>query len=117
MFSSDQNVESIARLVEKVKHYIGLQTEYWKLDVIEKTVKLFAAFAVFAIFFVLFVLVCFYLSLAFAFMIEPYTGLAGAFAIIALIFLVLIIMIFLARKSLIERPILTFLANLFLNNK
>lgn len=36
MFSNDNNVETIAQLVEVLKHYIGLQSEYVKLDVIEK---------------------------------------------------------------------------------
>lgn len=36
MFSNDKNVETIAQLVEVLKHYIGLQSEYMKLDVIEK---------------------------------------------------------------------------------
>ena len=36
MLSSDKNVESIAQLIEILKHYLGLQTEYLKLDVIDK---------------------------------------------------------------------------------
>lgn len=34
MFSNDNNVETIAQLVEVLKHYIGLQSEYVRLDVI-----------------------------------------------------------------------------------
>ena len=33
MFSSDKNVETIGQLVEVLKHYIGLKSEYMKLDV------------------------------------------------------------------------------------
>ena len=40
MFSSDKNVETIGQLVETLKHYIGLQKEYVKLDVIDKVVRL-----------------------------------------------------------------------------
>lgn len=40
MFSNDRNVETISQLVDVCKHYIGLQTEYVKLDVIEKVVRL-----------------------------------------------------------------------------
>ena len=40
MLSSDKNVESIAQLIEVLKHYLGLQTEYVKLDVIDKVVRL-----------------------------------------------------------------------------
>ena len=40
MLSSDKNVETIAQLIEVLKHYLGLQTEYLKLDVIDKVVRL-----------------------------------------------------------------------------
>ncbi len=40
MFSNDKNVETIGQLVEVLKHYIGLQTEYVKLDVVDKVVTL-----------------------------------------------------------------------------
>ena len=35
MFSNDKNVETIGQLVEVLKHYIGLQSEYMKLDVVD----------------------------------------------------------------------------------
>ena len=50
MFSNDNNVETIAQLVEVLKHYIGLQSEYVKLDVIEKVVRLITALTVVAVF-------------------------------------------------------------------
>ena len=40
MFSSDKNIEIIGQLIKLVKHSIGLQGEYLKLDVMEKTVKI-----------------------------------------------------------------------------
>ena len=40
MFSSDKNVETIGQLVEVLKHYIGLQSEYMKLDVVDKVLIL-----------------------------------------------------------------------------
>ena len=40
MISSDKNRETIAQLIESAKHYVGVQSEYVKLDVIEKVVKL-----------------------------------------------------------------------------
>ena len=40
MFSNDKNIETIGQLVEVLKHYIGLQSEYMKLDVVDKTVRL-----------------------------------------------------------------------------
>ena len=46
MFSSDKNVETIGQLVEVLKHYIGLQSEYMKLDVVDKVVRLITAIAI-----------------------------------------------------------------------
>ena len=43
MFSTDKNIETIAQLIEVVRHYIGLQSKYMKLDVIDKIVRLFTA--------------------------------------------------------------------------
>ena len=40
MFSTDKNIETIAELIEAVRNYIGLQTKFVKLDVIEKIVRL-----------------------------------------------------------------------------
>ena len=50
MFSNDRNVETIAQLIEVLKHYIGLQSEYVKLDVIEKVVRLLTVLTVVAVF-------------------------------------------------------------------
>ena len=58
MLSSDKNVESIAQLIEVLKHYLGLQTEYVKLDVIDKVVRLLTVAALAIIFF--FIIISFY---------------------------------------------------------
>ena len=50
MFSNDKNVETIAQLVEVLKHYIGLQSEYMKLDVIEKVVRLLTVITIMVVF-------------------------------------------------------------------
>ena len=47
MFSSDKNIETIGQLVELVKHRIGLQGEYLKLEITEKTVRLITAILLF----------------------------------------------------------------------
>ena len=53
MLSSDKNVETIAQLIEVLKHYFGLQKEYLKLDVIDKVVRLLTATALAIVFFLL----------------------------------------------------------------
>ena len=49
MFSSDKNIETIGQLVEVIRHYVGLQNEYLRLDVIEKVVRLITALAIAAV--------------------------------------------------------------------
>ena len=64
MLSSDQNVETISQLVEVVRHYIGLQSEYVKLDVIEKVVRLLTVMAIVAMFALLLIIMMIYFSFA-----------------------------------------------------
>jgi len=115
MLSSDKNVESLAQLVENLKTYVGLQGEYLKLNVVDKMVRLIMALTLAVIFVILGVAVLFYLSFALVYWLEPLTGTALAFFLMAMLFLVLLLMVFIFRKSWIERPLVRFLANLLLN--
>ena len=115
MLSSDKNVETIAQLIEVLKHYLGLQTEYLKLDVIDKVVRLFTAFALAIVFFMIIIAVLLYFSIAFAFWLATFTGTALAFLIIGLFHLLLFIIFFSMRKKWIEKPLVHFLASLLLS--
>ena len=115
MFSNDNNVESIAQLVEAVKHYIGLQSEYVKLDVIEKTVRLLTALTIIVVFCVLLLIMLIYLSFAAAYALDPLMGLAGAFSLIAGIYLLLLICFILFRKQWVEKPLVRFLAGILMS--
>ena len=116
MLSSDKNVETIAQLVEVVKHYLGLQKEYLKLDIIDKIVRLLTFAALAIVFVLVLVAVMMYLSFALAFWLASYTGTALAFLVVGGIHLLLIIVIFIFRKKWIEKPLVRFLANLLLGN-
>ena len=116
MLSSDKNVETIAQLVEIIKHYLGLQKEYLKLDIIDKIVRLLTFAALVVVFSVLLVAVLMYLSFAIAFWIASYMGTALAFLVVGGIHLLLIIIVFIYRKKWIEKPLVRFLANLLLEN-
>ena len=116
MLSSDKNVETIAQLAEIVKHYLGIQTEYLKLDIVEKLVRLLTFFALSIVFFLILVGVAIFCSLAFAFWLASYTGTAAAFLVVGAIHLLLVIIFFLNRMSWIEKPLVRFFANLLLNN-
>lgn len=116
MFSNDRNVESIAQLIEVLKHYIGLQTEYVKLDVIEKIVRLITAIALTMVAVTLLLIIAIYLSFAAAYALAPHTGTAAAFSIVAGIYFIIFILFLFNRKRWIEKPLVRFLASLLLNN-
>ena len=83
MFSNDKNVETIAQLVEVLKHYIGLQSEYMKLDVIEKVVRLLTVITIMVVFCTILLISLIYLSFAAAFALQTLVGsLIWAFLIV-----------------------------------
>lgn len=115
MLSSDKNVESIAQLVESVKNYVGLQGEYLKLDAIQKIVRLVTALTLTIVLLLLGIAFLFYLSFACVYWLEPLTGTALAFFLIAIFFLALLILVYLNRRTWIERPLVRFLADVLID--
>lgn len=114
MLSSDKNVETIAQLIEQLKRYLGLQTEYVKLDVIEKVVRLLTAAALAIVLFLLIIAVLLFVSLGIASWLSGLIGQTGAFFAVAGIHVVLLLVVIAFRKSWIERPLVGFLANLLM---
>ena len=114
MLSSDKNVETIAGLIEVLKHYLGLQAEYVKLDVVDKVVRLLKATALAILFFLIIVAVVMY-SFAIALWLSAYVGLATAFFIVALVHALILLLFIIFRKPWIEKPLVRFLAGLLLN--
>ncbi|MCR4582902.1 MAG: phage holin family protein [Prevotella sp.] len=115
MLSSDKNVETIAQLIEVLKHYLGLQTEYVKLDVIDKVVRLLTAASLAIVFFLITVAVALYFSIALAFWLSTFIGTSWAFLLVGLIHLLIFILIVIFRKPWIEKPLVSFLATLLLS--
>ena len=116
MISSDKNIETIAQLVESAKHYIGIQSEYVKLDVIEKVVKLLTVAAISLLVLLLAMLMLTYFSFALAYGLGAKIGMVWSFALVAGIYLALLVLLLAKRRQWIEKPLVRFLANLFLNN-
>ncbi len=114
MFSNDKNIESIAQLVEVLKHYIGLQTEYLKLDVVDKVVRLLTALTMSVVLLGLLVLAIIYLSFATAYALAPLVGTAGGFCIVAGVHLILLALFIVFRHQWIEKPLVRFLASLLM---
>ena len=116
MISSDKNIETIAELVESAKHYIGIQTEYVKLDVIEKVVRLLTIATISLLVLLLAMLMLTYLSFALAYGLGSYIGMVWSFVLVAGIYLALLVLLLFKRRQWIEKPLVKFLADLFLNN-
>ena len=115
MLSNDKNVESIGQLIELLKHYLSLQTEYIKLDVIDKVVRLLTAAALAIVFFLLFTAVMLFLSFAFAYWLGQHIGMAPAFSVVGGLHLLLLVCFFLFHDKWVERPLVRFLANLLMS--
>lgn len=116
MFSSDKNVDRIAQLIEKFKHYLGLQTEFVKLDATEKIVRLITLLSVLTISVVALLVIMIFLSVAAAFALAHWTGAATAFLIIAAFYIIIFIVVLFNRKRLIEKPLVKLLSAILLEN-
>lgn len=116
MFSNDKNIETISQLAETFKHYIGLQREYVKLDVVEKVVRLITVITLTVVLSLLLLLSLIYLSFAAAYAMVPSMGEVGAFSVVAGVYLCIFVLFVIFRKRWIERPLVRFLASLLLEN-
>ncbi|MBQ6062875.1 MAG: phage holin family protein [Prevotella sp.] len=116
MFSNDRNIETIGQLAEVLKHYVGLQKEYVKLDVIEKVVRLITVLTLSLIFAFLVMLMLIYLSFAAAYALTPHVGAVAAFSLIAGFYLFILVLFFIFRKRWIEKPLVRFLASLLMDS-
>lgn len=110
MFSTDRNIDTIEQMVKLVKHYIGLQKEYVKLDIISKTVRIVTALILFVVIAMILLGVLTYASFAVLFALAPYIGYPLAFTLIAAFYFLVFIFLLIFKRSLIERPLVRFLA-------
>ncbi len=115
MLSSDKNVESIAQLIEVLKRYVGLHSEYLKLDVIDKVVRLLTATALAIVFFLIIIGVLLFFWIGVAYWLSRFTGLATAFFIVSAVNVLVLMLVVYLRKPIIERPLVRFLASLFMS--
>lgn len=116
MFSTDQNIETIGQLVDIIKHYIGLQNEYMRLDVIDKVVRLITSLLIVAVAFIILITILIYLSFAVAYALAPTLGHPLAFCVVAFFHLFLFLLFIAFRKRWVERPLVKFLASLLMDD-
>ncbi len=116
MFSNDQNVETIGQLVEEIKRYLNQQTEFVKLDIIEKVVRLITALTLVSIIAIVIMFVLIFASFALAHALGSLIGLGWAYLIVAAVYILALILLVVYRHRWIERPMVKFLASLFLES-
>ena len=114
MFSSDKNIETIGQLIRLVKRSIGLQGEYPKLDIMEKTVRIITALLLFAILTLIVIAILFFISISAAIAIGEAIGYPASFGIIAAFYVIIFILFLTFRKSWIERPLIRFITSLLM---
>lgn len=118
MFSSDKNVDNIAKLIVELKHYVDLKTESVQISFVSNFSRLLSAIVISAILFMLFGLAILFISMMIASALSKLVGsLAIAYGIVVLFYLLLGILFFVKRHTWIEAPITNFLVHLFLEDK
>lgn len=115
MFASDRNIETIEQLVQLVKHYIGLQKEYLKLDIIDKSVRLLTGVIIFIIAAIILFGVLTYVSFAVFFALAPKFGYPLSFTMIAAFYFFVFLLLVVFKKTFIERPLVKFLVKIFMD--
>ena len=115
MFSNDQNIETIAELVEVLKRYIATKSDLWRIDITEKIVKLFTIMAMFFTLSFILVLVLIYLSFTIAYALSTFIGLSFAFLTVTCVYIVIFLLCILNRRRWIERPLVRILADLLID--
>ena len=115
MLSSDKNVETIAELIEQLKHYLGLQKEYVKLDVIDKVVRLLTATALAIVFFLILLAVLLFFWIAMTCLLAQSIGMVWACLVVSALHVLLLIVVCIFHKTWIEKPLVRFLANTLMN--
>jgi hypothetical protein len=115
MPKSQEPVENFQQLYNDIKKYVELQSEYVKIEFVEKMTILLSTLLLVSLIIVLAVFVLFYLFFSLAYTLESLVGgMAVSFCIISAIYLVLIGLLLIFRKQFIINPLVRFLSKLFL---
>lgn len=117
MFGQLLNGQALQTLKYEAQRYLASKYSEVILTFIVKMTLLLSALAVVIVLFAIGILVAFYASFALTAWLEQLTGSAiVSYALMAGIFLVIAVVVYLLRKSLIERPIATLLTRIFYSN-
>jgi hypothetical protein len=109
--------DNFQQLYTDVKKYVELQTEYVKVEFVEKLTILLSTLLIITLLLILIICALFYSFFSLAYTLEPIVGsLASSFAMISGLYVALIFLFYLFRKQLVINPLVKFLTNLFLTN-
>ena len=114
MFSNDKNIETVGQLIEVLRHYIGLQNEYLRLNIVDKVVRLITALLIAGVVLLLIMIILIYLSFAAAYALAPIMGHAAAFCLVAGFYILLFLLFLAFRKNWVEKPLVRFLAGMMM---
>ena len=118
MANNQEPAENLQQLYADVKNYVELQTEYVKVEFVEKLTIILSALLIIGLIIVLVIAALFYLFFSLAYTLQPLLGsLAASFAIISGIYVVLIGLFVMFRKQIVINPLVRFLSNLFLKKQ
>jgi uncharacterized membrane protein YqjE len=118
MANNHEPADNFQQLYDDVKKYVELQTEYVKVEFVEKLTILLSTLLIIGIAMVLVIAALFYLFFTLAYALQPLFGsMALSFALITGIYLLLIVLFMIYRKRIVINPLVRFLSNLFLKNK
>jgi len=116
MINTQEPVENFQQLYDDIKKYVLLQTEYVKVEFVEKLAILLSTLLIVSLIIILVIIALFYLFFSIAYAVEPLVGsLSLSFAIISVVYFGLIGLLMVFRKKLIINPMVRFLSNLFLS--
>lgn len=116
MLSTDQNLNTLGELFEEVVRYVRLRKDYSELWLVEKLTTVAAAAIVAVLVLLLTLTALFYASLGISFALMPSLGTLGSFMLTAAFFAFLAWVVYRFRESLVERPIVNFLASVLLGD-
>jgi len=115
MPNNQEPAENLQQLYADVKKYVELQTEYVKVEFVEKLTIMLSALLIIGLIILLAIAALFYLFFSLAYMLQPLLGsLAASFAIISGIYVLLMCFFVIFRKQIVINPLVKFLSNLFL---
>lgn len=113
MFSTDNNIETLAQLIEALKEYLSLQKEYIQINTIEKVIRLITVLLLFVVLSFIFMFIIILLSFAAVYWLaESYLSLPQAFCAVALCYLFFFAIIYNKRVAWIQRPLVKVFADI-----